>query len=108
VTAPQLKTTYPNGREARAFDIVEGFVNYAEHPRNPFIAQIVRVIPKAGAAEIAFIRRPASMARRMPYFLLQNLAARAVERDIRPLDDLSLRHRASRPVAKYLKAALGE
>jgi hypothetical protein len=74
MTSKELKATYANGREARAFDIVEGKIDFAENPKNPFKAQVVRVLPKAGLAEIAYIRRPESMARRLPYFALQELA----------------------------------
>jgi hypothetical protein len=101
------KTTYANGREARPFDIVEGKLDFVENSRNPFKAQVVRGLPKAGLAEIACIRRPGRMARRLPYFALQNLAAAATGGcGLMPRDELQLRSRASRPVAKYLKDAL--
>jgi hypothetical protein len=108
MSLPKQRTAYANGREARAFDIVEGKIDFVENPSNPFIAQVVRVMPKAGLAEIAFIRRSQSRARYLPYFALQNLAAAATGgRGVMPLDELKLRSRASRPVARYLKDALG-
>ncbi|MGO9172211.1 MAG: hypothetical protein ACLP7P_09630 [Rhodomicrobium sp.] len=97
---------HPEGREARALDRVRGVIHYADAPPTPFEGQVVRVMPKAGLAEVAFIRRHQSKARRLPYYALQNLAANATGgRTVMPLDELQLRSRASRPVAPYLKAA---
>ncbi len=103
MTLPKARTTYANGREARPLDIVQGSIDYAENPKNPFIGQIVRVIPEIGAAKIALVRRPEAMARRLPHFALQNLAATACGLEFRPLAELTLRHRASRPVANALE-----
>ncbi len=99
--------TYPNGRKARVFDIVHGVTDVGIYSKIPFVAQVVQVLPNAGKAEIAFIRRPASMSRRLPHMALQNVAASILERDLVPLAKLKLRSRASRPVAPYLKAAAG-
>ncbi len=63
------------------------------------------MLPKAGKAEIALISRPSDMAARLPHMALQNLTARIIERDLQPLKNLTLRSRASRPIAPYLKAA---
>jgi hypothetical protein len=103
MTLPNTRTTYANGRKARPLDIVQGSIGYAENSKNPFIGQIVRVIPEIGAAKIALVRRPQAMMRRLPHFALQNLAAAACGLEFRPLAELTLRHRASRPVANALK-----
>ena len=100
---PKARTTYANGREARLLDIVQGRIGYAENPNNPFIGQIIGVIPDIGAAKIALVRRPGAMARRLPHFALQNLAAAACGLEFRPLAELTLRHRASRPAANSLR-----
>ena len=103
MTLPKARTTYANGREARPLDIVQGSIGYVENPNNPFIGQIIGVIPEIGAAKIALVRQPEAMARRSPHFALQNLAAAACGLEFRPLAELTLRHRASRPVANSLK-----
>ena len=103
ITLPKVRTTYGNGREARPLDIVQGNIGYEENPKNPFIGQIIGVIPEIGAAKIALVRRPEVMARRLPHFALQNLAADACGLEFRPLSELTLRHRASRPVANSLR-----
>ncbi len=103
MTLPKARTTYANDREARPLDIVQGSIDYAENPKNPFIGQIVGIIPEIGAAKIALIRRPDAMAQRLPYFALQNLAADACGLEFRPLAELTLRHRASRPIANSVK-----
>ncbi len=112
-TKPSLSiATYPPSkhhryrREARAFDIVETEIDVGSYSRLPVIAQIVRVLPLAGKAEIALVRRPSGMARRLPHMALQNLAARIVECDLQPIENLKLRSRATRPVASYLREAL--
>ena len=104
---PKARTTYADGREARLLDIVQGRIGYAENPNNPFIGQIIGVIPDIGAAKIALFRRPGAMARRLPHFALQNLAAAACGLEFRPLAELTLRHRASRPVANALRHGAG-
>jgi hypothetical protein len=96
-----------SGRDARVFDIVEGKIIYADAPVTAFRGQIVRINPKFGTAEIALIKRPAAIAKRVPYFRAQNLAYRATAgRLFVPLDELQLRSRASRPIAPYLKASM--
>ena len=94
------------GRQARAFDIVETEIDVGSYSRIPIIAQVVRVLPLAGKAEIALISRPSGMASRLPHMALQNLAARILERDLQPLENLRLRSRATRPAAAYLRAAV--
>ncbi len=103
MTLPKARTTYANGREARPLDIVQGSIGYVENAKNPFIGQIVRLMPEIGAAKIALVRRPEAMARRLPHFALQNLAAAACGLEFRPLSELTLRHRASRPAANSLR-----
>ena len=67
----------------------------------------MRVMPKDDLAEVAFVYRSESKARHLPYYALQNLVAYATGgRVVIPTADLQLRSRASRPVARYLKAAL--
>jgi hypothetical protein len=103
MTLPKARTTYANGRAARPLDIVQGNIGYVENSKNPFVGQIVRVLPEIAAAKIALVRRPEAMARRSPHFALQNLAADACGLEFRPLSELTLRHRASRPIANSLK-----
>lgn len=109
--SPSIATYPPSkrhglGREARAFDIVETEIDVGSYSKIPVIAQVVRVLPLAGKAEIALISRPSGMASRLTHMALQNLAARILERDLQPLEKLRLRSRATRPVASYLRAAL--
>lgn len=96
------------GREARAFDIVETEIDVGSYSRLPVIAQVMCVLPQTGRAEIALIGRPSAMARRLPHMALQNLAARIVESDLQPLENLRLRSRATRPIASCLRNALSE
>ncbi len=107
--APKPKLTYSNSREPRVFDIVEGVTVYADakNPENPeqrFMAQVFRVMA-SGLVEIAYVRRPAAMARRLPHCALQNEAA-SLPPDIKSPQELKLRHRASYPIAERLKALL--
>jgi hypothetical protein len=99
---------HPEGRQARSFDIVRGTsANVGSYGELLFIGQVVRVLPLAGKAEVALIERPAALAARFPHMALQNVTARMIERVLVRLDQLELQSRASRPVAPYLKAALG-
>lgn len=100
-TKPHL--TYANGREAREFDIVEGVIAYDENPKNPFIGQILSIRAESGVAWIALLRRPKAMARRAPYFALQNLAANAAGLEFRRVSELTLRRRASHVVARGIE-----
>lgn len=103
------KLTYANGRESRELDIVEGFIDYEENPKNPFIGQVVNIKADGGVAWIALLRSPNAMARRLPYFALQNLAAHAAGLEFKPVSELTLRHRGSRTVARPIEqqATLG-
>ena len=96
---------HPEGREARVLDIVETAIDVGSYANIPVIAQVARVLPKTGRAEIALLSRPSGMASRSTLMALQNLAARIVERDLKPLGELRLRSRATRPVASCLKVA---
>ncbi len=98
---------HPEGREARALDLVQGEIISCRYPPQLFLAHVVSVMPKFGLAEIALIRRPKSMVRRSSHAALQNVAAAAAGNStvLIPLDELRLRSRASRPVAPYFKAA---
>jgi hypothetical protein len=98
---------HPHGREARVFDIVEGVTKVGSYGEIPFIGQVVALLPKTGRAEVALFERPADKARRFPHMALQNVAARVIECDLQPLEQLKLRSRATRAVAPYLKAARG-
>jgi len=97
---------HPQGREARVLDIVETEIDVGSYANIPVIAQVVCVLPKTGRAEIALLSRPSGMAGHSPRTALQNLAARIVETDLKPIEDLRLRSRASRPLARCVRAVL--
>ncbi len=99
---------HPEGREARPLDRVRGVMHYADAPPTPFEGQVVRVMPNAGLAEVAFVYRSENRTRRLPYYALQNLAGGATGGVVAMrLDDLQLRSRHSRHITRYGKLNFG-
>ncbi len=90
---------YPGGRKAKALDVV---TRRSGTGGRPFIGQIAN-IDREGNAAVAFMSRPAAMARRTAHCAYQNLSAAKIARRF-PLDKLQIRNRSKRPVAQLLKA----
>ncbi len=90
---------YAHGRRAKALDVV---MRRAGTGGRPFVGQIAS-IDRFGMAAVAFLSRPAVMARRVTPFAYQNLSAAKIARRF-PLGKLQIRHRSKRPLARSLKA----
>lgn len=89
---------YPDGRKAKALDVV---TRRSATSGRSFIGQIAS-IDREGNAAVAFMSRSAAMARRMAQCAYQDLSAAKIARRF-PLDRLQIRNRSKRPVARPLK-----
>ncbi len=88
-------------REFKPGDIVTGTIDIGSFPAEPFIAQLIGILPGNKRAEVVFLKRPASA--RHSIFARQTRVAQVLETAIVNIDGLAIMRRASQPMNNTAK-----
>ncbi|MGB8868392.1 MAG: hypothetical protein WA384_00415 [Rhodomicrobium sp.] len=102
VTAVQnlITLSYADGRPVKPGDVVTGTIDCGSFPAEPFLAQLVDIFPSNGCAEIVFLKRTPALCAAARFFQRQTNVAKAIVEIHIPLEKLTLRCRASRPISR--------